>query len=227
MIPRTIHYCWFGPNPLPALNQACLDTWKKHLDGYEIKVWNEENAPKNDFIRYHLEKENWAFVSDYVRLHALYEEGGIYLDTDFEVLCPFDDLLEYPAFVAYESSIMISNAVAGSEKKHPFFKACMVYMEKRHRLKEDFQTSPEVTTHVYRSGSYDVKVLSSETFYPYNPYDARKPVKILMAHMITEKTYAIHHWAKSWHGNELRLKSGVCLFSKKIYARLRKFLRCS
>ena len=226
MIPKTIHYCWFGGNEMPALNQACMKTWEKHLSDYRIKLWNEENAPMNDFVRYHLERGNWAFVSDYVRLHALYEEGGIYLDTDFEVLKPLDELLDRQGFVAFESGPMITNGAAGSVPGNPFFKACMEYMLDRHNKAMNYQTSPEVTTAVYRSGSYDIDVFPSEYFYPYNPYDARKPVKVLMVSMITEKTYAIHHWAKSWHGSEMAKARGACLLAKKIYARLRRMLKC-
>jgi len=226
MIPKVIHYCWFGGNPMPPLAQACLETWEAHLDGYAFKRWDETNAPQNDFVRYHLEKCHWAFVSDYVRLHALYQEGGIYMDTDFEVLRPFDDLLERSGFIAYESGQVFTNGIAGSEKGHPFFKACMEYMAARHREKLPYQTTPQVTMAVYAGGDYTVDILPSDYFYPYNPYDGRKAVKTLMARMITPQTYAIHHWARSWHDSELKNVRPLCRLWKKIYMKGMQLLRC-
>jgi len=198
MISKIIHYCWFGQGEMSPLHLACIESWKKYLPEYEVIKWDESNCPKNEFIEYHLKENNWAFVSDYVRLHALYEIGGIYLDTDIEVLKSFDNLLENNAFVAYEEDGRINNAVSGSIKGNIFFEDCMDYMIRRFDEKLSYDISPVVTTSVFESKSYDVKVFESQFFYPYNPYDESKDIKILMYCMVTEDTYAIHHWAKSW-----------------------------
>ena len=198
-IPKIIHYCWFGDKDLPPLNKACIETWKEHLPDYKLVLWNETNSPVNNFIKHHLTEKNWAFVSDYVRLYALYTEGGIYLDTDFEVIKPFDALLDTNGFLAYQDSLYVNNAIAGSSKGNIFFKDCMDYMIRRHENGDDFHISPIVTTNVLASNQYQLKIYESQYFYPYNPYDPDKKIKTMMYNMITTDTYAIHHWAKSWN----------------------------
>lgn len=198
MIPKKIHYCWFGKHEMPPLNLACFETWKLHLSDYEFVRWDESNYPKNNFTEYHLKMGNWAFVSDYTRLFALYTEGGIYIDTDFEILKPLDSLLNQTCFLAYQDNIYITNGIAGSVKDYIFFKDCMEYMEKRFEKMLEFHTSPIVTTNVIKSGNYNIKIYNSNYFYPYNPYDTSRDIKVLMHNMIKKETYAIHHWAKSW-----------------------------
>ena len=198
MIPKKIHYCWFGGQEMPPLNKACFDTWNKFLPDYELVRWDEENCPMNDFTQYHLEQGNWAFVADYVRLYALYTEGGIYLDTDVEVVQSFDDILDHSGFVAYEDENRINNAVCGGIKEHEFFKDCMEYMMERFRQNLHYAISPEVTTHILTNKQYDIHVYEKEKFYPYNPYDKSRAIKVLMFNMINENVYAIHHWAHSW-----------------------------
>ena len=94
MIPKKIHYCWFGGNPLPSLAVKCIESWKKYLPDYEIKEWNESNFDLNynDYVREAYEAKKWAFITDVVRLYAMVTEGGIYMDTDVEVLKPLDSL---------------------------------------------------------------------------------------------------------------------------------------
>jgi mannosyltransferase OCH1-like enzyme len=107
MIPKIIHYCWFGRNPLPESAVKCINSWKKFFPDYEIKEWNEDNFDVNmiPYTREAYEAKKYAFVSDYVRLWALEREGGLYMDVDFEVFRPFDDLMDkYPAFAGYEGS---------------------------------------------------------------------------------------------------------------------------
>jgi len=220
MIPKKIHYCWFGKGDISPMNLACIESWSKYLPEYEIVKWDENNCPQNDFVKYHLKEKNWAFVSDYVRLYALFENGGVYFDTDIEVIKPFDDLLQHNAFVAFESKGRINNAVSGSIKGHLFFKDCMEYMIGRFNEKQDYHISPVVTTSVLKSGGYDdVKVFDSTYFYPYNPYDDAKKIKIFMHFMVTDDTYAIHHWAKSWELKKPKFDTAVQLgwgaFSRK------------
>jgi mannosyltransferase OCH1-like enzyme len=212
MIPKIVHYCWFGRGEMPKLNKACFETWNDKLPDYEFILWNEDNCPKNDFIEYHLSEGNWAFVSDYVRLYALYNQGGIYLDTDFEIVQPLDNLLSNNAFLGYEDATHINNAIAGTVKENIFFKHCMDYMLKRFEQNESFHISPVVTTAVFNSSNYDIKVYDRECFYPYNPYDDENPFENLMYKMITKDTYAIHHWAKSWEVKKEKRKGIIGLF---------------
>ena len=100
MIPKIIHYCWFGRGQMPELALKCLESWKKYCPDYEIKEWNEDNFDLETYpyAREAYENRKFAFVTDVVRLYALYHEGGIYMDTDVEVLKPLDRFLNDPAF---------------------------------------------------------------------------------------------------------------------------------
>lgn len=123
MIPKIIHYCWYGNKEKPVKFQRYMDTWKK-IGGDEVIEWNETNCDLrcNSYIRKAVENKNWAFVSDYFRLRALYEFGGIYLDTDVEIYKSFDDLLSKKGFVGYMHDALIGTAVLGFEKKNLFIK---------------------------------------------------------------------------------------------------------
>jgi len=131
MIPKTIHYVWVGGKEKPKDIQRCMKTWKKHLKGYEIKEWNESNFDINShpFVKKAYEAKKWAFVSDYIRAYAIYNEGGIYLDTDVLVLKPFDEMLEHKAFVGFENPNYPFTAVFGAEKGHPFVKDMLDYYD--------------------------------------------------------------------------------------------------
>ena len=105
MIPKIIHYCWFGKSELPVLAKKCISSWKKYMPDCEIKEWNEENFDVN-IIKYTKEAYNYkkyAFVSDFVRFYVLKKYGGIYLDVDVEIIKPLDDLLEYKTILGFES----------------------------------------------------------------------------------------------------------------------------
>ncbi len=107
-IPKVIHYCWFGGNPLPPLALKCIESWKKYLPDYEIKEWNESNFDVNS-IPYTAEAyaaKKYAFVSDYARFKILYDEGGIYFDTDVEVIKPMDDIIAAGPFMGCENPYM-------------------------------------------------------------------------------------------------------------------------
>lgn len=119
MIPKIIHYCWFGRGEMPPSVVECMDSWRIHMPDYEIRLWDEDNFDV-DSVRYTREaysQKKYAFVSDYVRLYALYREGGLYLDTDVMVLKSFDDLLSHSAFAGYEGSkhLPVGTCVLASE----------------------------------------------------------------------------------------------------------------
>lgn len=123
MIPKTIHYCWFGKAPLPKLTKQCIRSWKKHCPDFEIKEWNESNSPLHlfPFAQKALEEKKWAFVADVIRLYALATEGGIYIDTDVELIKPLTPFLHHRAFAGYEKDLnangqwVIQTALIGSE----------------------------------------------------------------------------------------------------------------
>ena len=109
MIPKIIHYCWFGRNPLPESAKKCIDSWRKFLPDYEIKEWNEDNFDVNiiPYTQQAYEAKKYAFVSDYARFWILYHHGGVYFDTDVEVIRPMDDIIEKGAFMGREKGAFI------------------------------------------------------------------------------------------------------------------------
>ena len=119
MIPKTIHYCWFGGNPLPKLAKKCIKSWKKYCPDFEIIEWNEANFDISSaplYVRQAYEAKKWAFVTDYVRLYALTSYGGIYMDTDVEVIKPLDFFLNHDAFSGFESEKSIPTGIMASKK---------------------------------------------------------------------------------------------------------------
>lgn len=201
MIPKVIHYCWFGEAPYDALVDRCLESWRKQMPEYTIRLWNDENTQfDTPFLKEMLKKKRWAFVSDYVRMRVLAQYGGIYLDTDVEVVKSFDALTGLSCFLGYEEENRINTAVIGAEPGHPYLKACMEFMDQRFAARLPYMTAPEVATKVFlEMGSpSSVTTFPEEYFYPYNPYDKRRSTKVLMFSDVTDNTYAIHHWNKSW-----------------------------
>lgn len=132
MIPKKIHYVWFGDkNKLESDEKikACMESWRKYLSDYELKLWNEENFDINycDFTRQAYEKGFYAFVSDVARLYALYSEGGVYLDTDVMVYKNLDEFLVEPAFTGFEDTNYPVTATMGAEKGNPIIKLMLDY----------------------------------------------------------------------------------------------------
>lgn len=122
MIPKIIHYCWFGGNPYPEKVEYCIETWKKHLPDYEFHLWNEGNfdIAMCNFTKQAYEKKQYAFVSDFVRVYALMHFGGIYLDTDIEVVKTFDEALNYNVVLGTDETGNLT-AFMAAEAGHLFF----------------------------------------------------------------------------------------------------------
>lgn len=133
MIPKKIHYVWVGGKEKPADIKRCMNTWKKHLSDYEVIEWNESNfdIESHPFTKSAYAAKKWAYVSDYIRAYAIYNEGGIYLDTDVLILDNFEKFLNDRAFVGYENPDYPFTAVFGAEKGHPFLKSILDYYEGR------------------------------------------------------------------------------------------------
>lgn len=132
MIPKIIHYCWFGLKPKPKKFLYCIDSWKKMFPDYDFIEWNENkfDVYSHPFVKEAYEKQKFAFVSDYVRIYALSKYGGIYLDTDVEVCKSFDLLLKYRCFVSIEPDTnLISTCCIGMEKKHPLTEVILQYYD--------------------------------------------------------------------------------------------------
>lgn len=132
MIPKIIHYCWFGPKDIPEELLVYIKTWKEYCPDYKIILWNEEhfNVHSNKFTKEHYNKKNYAFVSDYVRAYALYNFGGVYLDTDIEIKASIDKFLNNDAFAGFESKGTVQTAVWGSRAYHKLPEMVIDYYEK-------------------------------------------------------------------------------------------------
>ncbi len=210
MIPKIIHYCWFGRNEIPAEYRAYIDGWKTVMPDYEIRLWNEDNSPMHlPYMRNAHRNQKWANLSNFTRLHAVYNFGGFYLDTDVEVVRRFDDLLSLDCFFGFEtdrpvyrSAPLINNATFGAIPRHPFVKETMARLLERFDGVEDaYLSSPNLVTDLLRPMGFaeysnrefeDITVFPKEYFYPYYVGEDRNSVEI------TGNTYSIHHWAKSW-----------------------------
>lgn len=129
MIPKTIHYCWFGRNPKPKLAEKCIKSWKKYCPDYALIEWNEDNYDLNSaplYVRQAYDAQKWAFVTDYVRLQIVYEYGGIYMDTDVELIKPLDSLLTHRAYFGFEDKTYVATGLGfGAEKGTPILKELM------------------------------------------------------------------------------------------------------
>ena len=141
MIPKTIHYCWFGRGEMPEQAERCIASWRKFMPDWEYRLWNEDSFDLglNAYAREAYEARKFAFVSDYVRLWALEREGGLYLDTDVEVFKPFDDLLGYQAFAGFEGSkhLPVGTCVIASEAHGKWVSEQLALYSDRHFLMPD------------------------------------------------------------------------------------------
>ena len=160
MIPRIIHYCWFGHGQMPEIAVKCIDSWHLFMPDYEYKLWNEDNFDINayTYTKEAYSAKKYAFVSDVARLKALSEEGGIYLDVDFEVFKPFDDLLQYRAFAGFEGSktMPLMMGVIASEPHGEWVEEQLMRYRERSFIingKEDLTTNVAfVTEHMRQNG---------------------------------------------------------------------------
>lgn len=196
MIPKVMHYIWLGKKELPALEKKCIETWKCVNPDFEIVYWNEDNLNITDpiFLNAYRKKE-WAYCSDYARMKVIFEHGGVYLDTDMELIRPINNLLHFGCFIGREDERFINAAIVGAESGNAYIRD--VFDEIVNSMRTDFVPIPKILTSVYEKGVYgNVKVFPVEYFYPYNPF--KNEVKEFFFSDVTENTYAIHHWKYSW-----------------------------
>ena len=210
MIPKIIHYCWFGHGPKPELIQKCMASWKRFLPEYELKEWNEDNFDFDaiPYAKEAYEHRRWAFVSDCARLYALYHDGGIYMDTDVEVLKPIDRFLSLPAFSGFQTATCCLTGIMGSEKGGRWVKELLDDYQGRHFIHSDgtFNESTNVyyTTKLMREkyhmvlDGHEESVAGYVTFFPTDYFCPKTCVSGEVD--LTENTYTIHHFAGSWLG---------------------------
>ena len=212
MIPKKIHYCWVGGNPLPESAKKCIRSWKKYCPDYEIIEWNESNY---DFSAIPYMKEaydagKWGFVPDYARLDIIYRYGGIYLDTDVEIVRSFDGLIKNRGFAGFESDAFVALGLGfGAEAGNPMIKTLMDSYMGKHFIKPDgapdLISSPQLNTitlvekyGLVPNGEFQefngFKIFPTEYFCPKSFVDGL--IKK------TENTYSIHHYDASWFSED-------------------------
>jgi len=216
MIPTTIHYCWFGGKPLPEKFRPYLDSWRHHMPNHRIHEWNERNLGKrSDYVQQNLEQGNWAFVSDHVRFQVLYEHGGIYMDTDVELLKSLPDV-GGPAFLGFENVLdrvsknPLGTAILGFAPRHLL---CHQMMEAYDRKPAARPLGTDLLARLIRKRGLSklrchpvdfeyleldgIRIYHSDVLYPdmFNRFASRE--------QLPAKTRAIHHVAGSWVGSKL------------------------
>jgi mannosyltransferase OCH1-like enzyme len=228
-IPRKIHYCWFGDKKITGQLSKCIQTWKKIMPDYELKLWNENNFDINciPFVQEAYQAKKWAFVSDYARLYALYNEGGLYFDTDVIVKRRFDDFLENEFFSAVEHhpnnenlyryiyndgtlkdecynpgilGIGVLAAIMGSTIGHPFIKECLDYYKNNHFKLSNGEYNMKVNPAIYAEIAYKYGFRYKDVFQKLEGGMVFYPSSVLAGEVgeFTEGTYALHYCENSW-----------------------------
>lgn len=215
MIPKKIHYCWFGRGEMPDLAIKCINSWKDYLPDYELVLWNEDNFNVNtyQYTKQAYEAKKYAFVSDVVRLYALVNIGGVYMDTDVEVLNSLDSFLHHDAFSGFENEQMIPTGIMASKKGFKIFVDCLKEYETASFVKSDGKY--DLTTNVQKItnkckevgfvGNNTFQVIQGFALYPKTYFcpltygNSRKTD-------FGKDTYTIHHFAGSWKSERDKMK---------------------
>jgi len=229
-IPKKIHYCWFGGKELPKLAKKCIKSWQKYCPDYEIICWNERNfdLSQNRYAKEAYENKKWAFVTDYVRLKVVYDEGGIYLDTDVEIIKNIDELLKYEAYMGFDEKGIVATGLGfGAEAGNKVIgKMLEDYDNIPFVLSDgsmDLTPCPDRNTETLMALGMDMKntdqefmgmrFLPREYLCPMDYYTGKKE--------ITKKTYSIHHYCASWTSKKTKRTTAIKrIIGVKMYDKL-------
>ena len=225
MIPKIIHYCWFGRGEKPELAKKCIASWKKFCPDFEIREWNEDNFDIHccSYVEEAYASKKYAFVTDYVRLYAMYTCGGIYMDTDVEVVRPLEEFLTCKAFSGFESTRYVPTGIMASEKGVPIIHELLDYYTDKHFLNDDGSqdttTNCVPITNIMLSHGLELngklQTVAEFTFYPsdyFCPFENETGVL-----RRTNNTAAIHWFNKSWLPQNIRLRSRITRVFHRIF----------
>lgn len=209
MIPKTIHYIWLGGKPIPKMHRDCMGTWAAYAPGFEVKLWDEKSYSKifghNSFVDEMIRKRKYAFAADFIRCDILSKFGGIYLDTDMELIKDITPLLYNVAFLGEEDVATPSCGILGCETDFWLFEELKYHVVGA----KGMITIPVLLKKILSSHGIErdknqkyttienITIYKDNFFYPFNPYGSEKKEQLLYCYL-TEDCYAIHHWAKSW-----------------------------
>ena len=226
MIPKIIHYCWFGGKPLSKTAQKCILSWKKYLSEYEIREWNETNFDINscEYVKEAYSARKWAFVTDYVRLYVLVNYGGIYMDTDVEVIKPLDSFLGYIAFSGFQTEHEIPTGIMACEKGYALFDMLLHDYDSRKFINED-GSYDVIHTNVVAITEFCLQrgLILNNTFQVIDGF-ALFPKDVFCAKdyktrsiTVTENTVTIHHFAGSWTSHDEKLEHSIIDKSRRLH----------
>lgn len=228
LIPKKIHYCWFGGNPIPEKNLAWMESWKRHCPDYEIIRWDESNydISRNRYMQEAYQSKKWGFVSDCARIDIIYHEGGIYLDTDVELVKSLEDLRYQEAFMGVEASLKINLGLGfGSIPHFSLWKELLEMYEKTSFLNEDGtlnQTAcPQLQHDVYVRNGFvcngEWQTVGGASVYPVavlSPKDLYTEETVMSPH-----AYSIHHYDASWFDRDMMLRN---VSIRKLYKKFKE-----
>lgn len=217
MIPKKIHYCWLSGDPYPPKIQHCINSWHKILPDYEFVLWDTHRFPleQSVWVKEAFETKMYAFAADFIRLYAIYHEGGIYLDCDVEVIKRFDNLLHLPYFIGEEAlPDRIEVAAFGAEEGTPWVKQVLDYYECKHFKQPDGSLETNILpmiVHDIISRQYELNHIAQIADYNLQPQVFNifprdwfcanvylQPDAPMPSYVIAEPTYCVHHFANSW-----------------------------
>lgn len=225
-IPKVIHYFWIGGKPIPESNLRCIESWKKYCPDYKIVRHDETNYDfsKNKYMREAYEHKKWGFVTDFARLDVIYNEGGIYLDTDVEVVKSLDPLLEYEAFMGFEDSLLVNTGIGfGAKKKQKGIEKLLKIYDSLEFVREDGELNitptPNTATEMLeknglvrenkRQNVLGIEILPTEYLCP-KSFETGKIKK-------TKNTYSIHHYDMSWVTESDKKRHTLVIGCRKIF----------
>lgn len=231
MIPKIIHFIWLGNNQIPKEHQEYIDKCKKLMPDYDIKIWNEENFDFSNcnYAKQAYENKKFGFVADYIRVAVLKEYGGIYLDTDVEVLKRFDDLLNCDFFTCFENDAYVETSCIGSSVNNSLINDIKIFYENRDfKTKNGIDLTPNpfyFTYFLYKN--YNLKINAKEQtlkvddeIFKIYCCDYFAPINFTTKKLVvTDKTYAIHHFANSWQGKKQSKQEKLTLFIYKVFGK--------
>lgn len=227
-IPQVIHYCWFGGNPLPKLALKCIGSWKKYCPGYEIIEWNEKNYDVHacKYISEAYEAKKWAFVSDYARFDILYKYGGIYFDTDVELIAPIDDIVSRGPFMGMEKRekcFVAPGLGLGAVPKMEIYRIMLEFYEGKSLYNSDgsldLTSVVTYTTNIFKeyglkNVTTKVQYINGVYIYPSNYFCPKDPFTGEIS--ITYESRAIHHYDASWKTDAERKAIQFAIKHRKI-----------
>lgn len=237
MIPKVIHYCWFGRGPLPDLAKKCIASWKKFLPDYKIKEWNEDNFDVNviPYTREAYAAKKYAFVSDYARFEILYKYGGLYFDTDVEVIKPLDDIISRGSFMGCErNGLAVAPGLGiGVVAEHPLYAELLSLYAGLHfqnpngtlNLKTVVQYTTETLDKHGLRVTDDIQECDGMWIYPTTYFC---PISVDDGKLrISDETRTIHHYAQSWQSptRKYARKIALRIGGEKLKRYIKKILR--